>query len=148
MHSLEPIYYLSILYIRLARFSFNAENRLCTDKIYLCQELIRRKNGRHLRTHHRRELGKDTDYFASLLSFQLTNTVISLDNFGRFYKDRLASSRLIVNYTSYPTLHARSYRNNQTSVAHSGGNILIYISIRLRSTENAVKAARYAPRSS
>ena len=140
----SPIQDLFVFKRRLDGLDVNGKVSLGTDEVYLGQEFVGLEDSRYLRTYGSREFRQDADNLSTFFAFQLTDTVVRFHHFGRFDEHGLTSSRFVVYDTLDLSFQAGCYRNNQTTIAHGWGNILVYIAICLCIAKNGMKATRDA----
>ena len=95
------------------------------------QQLIRVDYLAHVRAYLISKYGKYAYHLAALFGLQLAHLVVCLNHLGWLNKHRLTSSTLIVHNTVNTALYLWSHWYHQSSVAHSGGSILIYQPIAL-----------------
>ena len=141
MHSHRPIQQLFIFYRRFQAIRLYRKITFRTDKVNLCQELIRLKNFRNRRAEYIWKLGEDTDNLASFVPFEFADTVIGFYDFGGFYKYSLSTGGFVM-YDSFDfPFQSRGDGDYQTTVTHSGSHVFIYISFWLCTAQNAVQRA-------
>jgi DNA mismatch repair protein MutS2 len=92
----------------------------------------------HVRTHQLRELREYHYYLASFVCLQLAYAVVRLNHLRRFHEYRLARRRLVVYDALNASLHGRSDRHNEATVAQSRRNVLVYETLALRGVQYAI----------
>ena len=110
----------------------------CTNEVDLGKHTIGVHDVIHVRTHQLRELREYHYYLASFVGFQLAYAVVRLNHLRRLHEHRLARRRLVVYDALNASLHGRSDRHNEATVAQSRRNVLVYETLALRSVQYAI----------
>ena len=110
----------------------------CTNEVDLGKHTIGVHDIVHVRTHQLRELREYHYYLASFVCLQLAYAVVRFNYFRRFHEYRLARRRLVVYDALNASLHGRSDRHNEATVAQSRRNVLVYETLALRSVQYAI----------
>ena len=106
-----------------------------TNEVHLGKHAVGVHDVVHVRTHKLRELREYHDYLAALVCLQLAYAVVRLHYLRRLHEHRLARRRLVVNDALYASLHGRSDRHNETTVAQRRRNVLVDEALALRGVQ-------------
>ena len=109
-----------------------------TNEVYLGKHAVGVHDVVHVRTYKLRELRENHYYLAALVCLQLAYAVVRLYHLRRLHEHRLSRRRLVVYDALYASLHGRSDRHNETTVAQRRRNVLVDETLALRGVQYAI----------
>ena len=118
--------------------------RFGVDEIYLGQESVRVKKLLMVWAYSCGELLQDADDLAAFLPFQLADAVVGFHHFGGFDEHGATCGGLVVDDALDFPFQGRGHGDDEASVAHGGGHVLVHDAALLRVAEDAVQGARDA----
>ena len=138
MDGTDPIHVWMIFYLWLYRLEYIGEFQFSLNQVDDGEEAVAVQYFLGEWAYLVGEIGKDSDDFLSLFSFQFAHAVVGLHHFGWLDEDGLSGGTLVVNDTLDSALEGRDDRDNQSAVAQGWGNIFLYDAFALCRAQNTI----------